>query len=110
MEDQDPALTALAGELSRRGVTAPEVGYELPGSGMWVAELAWPDHGVAVVLPAEFHGSTDDRDRCVDAYVAAGWHVREAADWDVSELSAMLTTAASRPDDRPGRTEKEPKG
>ncbi len=110
METEDPALLELAEELSRRGAAAPEVGHELEGPGMWVAELAWPDRGVAVVLPAQFHGSTDDRDRCVDAYHAAGWHVREAADWDVSELSAMLAGAGSGTGDGPGREEENTKG
>ncbi|MEU2947797.1 DEAD/DEAH box helicase [Nocardiopsis alba] len=110
MEVEDPALTELADELYQRGVTAPEVGHELEGSGMWIAELAWPDQGVAVVLPAQFHGSIDDHNRCLDAYTAAGWHVRQAADWDVSELSAMLTKAVARSEDRSGRDAKDTKG
>ena len=103
MEIEDPALTALAEELSRRSVPVPEVGHELDASGMWVAELAWPDQGVAVVLPAELQGGVEERDRCVDAYIAAGWHVREACDWNVTELVDLVTVTIDHPQEQPER-------
>ena len=100
VEVEDPALTALAEELSRHGVPVPEVGYELEAPGLWAAELAWPDQGVAVVLPAELQGGVDERDRCVAAYIAAGWHAREAVDWNVTDLVDLLTASTDRPQER----------
>ena len=70
---------------------------------MWVAELAWPDQGVAVVLPAELQGGVEERDRCVDAYTAAGWHVREACDWNVTELVDLVTVTIDHPQEQPER-------
>ncbi|MFV2197729.1 DEAD/DEAH box helicase [Nocardiopsis sp. LOL_012] len=89
MDPDEPGLAALAGKLADRGVPAPEVGYEL-GSGMWPAELAWPDHKVAVVLSARLHGNAADKERGEAAYAEDGWHVAEAAQWDVSELVSVL--------------------
>ncbi|QUX31731.1 DEAD/DEAH box helicase [Nocardiopsis akebiae] len=91
MEPDEPGLVTLAGELARRGVPAPEAGYELEGPGLWPAELAWPDRKVAVLLSAELIGNAEDRARGEEAYARAGWHVREANQWDVSELARILT-------------------
>ncbi|MET9779522.1 DEAD/DEAH box helicase [Nocardiopsis alba] len=98
MDPDEPGLEALAGELQRRGAPAPEVGYEL-GTGLWPAELAWPDHKVAVVLSAELIGNAEDKARGETAYIEAGWQVREADQWEVSELVRLLTTDAASIDD-----------
>jgi hypothetical protein len=89
MDPDEPGLTTLAGRLAERGVPAPEVGYELE-NGLWPSELAWPDHKVAVVLSAEIHGNPTDKERGEAAYAQEGWHVAEAAQWDVSELVRIL--------------------
>ncbi|MES0836696.1 DEAD/DEAH box helicase [Nocardiopsis tropica] len=89
MDPDEPGLESLAEGLRQRGAPAPEVGYEL-GKGMWPAELAWPARKVAVVLSEELMGNADDKARGEAAYAEAGWHVREADRWEVSELLRIL--------------------
>ena len=65
-----PETHALLAALSDRGTPAPEVGFELAGDRGAViaeAELAWPAHGIAVLLP--------DQETHAAAFTAAGWRV-----------------------------------
>ena len=65
-----PETHALLAKLSERGTPVPEVGFELTGDRGAViaeAELAWPAHGVAVLLP--------DQETPAAAFAAAGWQV-----------------------------------
>ena len=78
-----PETHALLAKLSARGTPAPEVGFELAGGRGAViaeAELAWPAHGVAVLLP--------DRETHAPAFTAAGWQVFESDDEDLDEALA----------------------
>ncbi|GAA1376679.1 DEAD/DEAH box helicase [Catellatospora chokoriensis] len=86
--DRDESgLELLVRDLLQRELPAPTVGYEL-GDQMWPAELAWPDHRIAVVL-AGSHDDPEvvDRDK---AYAAAGWQVRTAKQWTTDELAALI--------------------
>ncbi|WP_228454206.1 helicase-related protein [Streptomyces alkaliphilus] len=89
----EPGLAELAEELAARGTPAPVAGHELGAAG-WVAELAWPDHGVGVVLapvPGPDGGpDVEARDRDA-AYAAAGWRVAPATGWNARELAGLLT-------------------
>ncbi len=65
-----PEVQPLVAELSARAVAAPEVGFELAGAGGAVqaeAELAWPAHMVAVLLP--------DQDVHAAVFGELGWRV-----------------------------------
>ena len=65
-----PETHALLAKLRERGTPAPEVGFELTGDRGAViaeAELAWPAHGIAVLLP--------DQEAPAAAFAAAGWQV-----------------------------------
>ena len=66
----DPEVHGLLGALSSRGVPQPEVGFELldgRGAVLAEAELGWPAHQVAVLLP--------DQETQVPGFQQAGWRV-----------------------------------
>ncbi|WP_351222528.1 Zn-binding domain-containing protein [Streptomyces sp. NPDC002133] len=91
LDPDEPGLELLAVALASLGVPAPRDGYELDDRG-WMAELAWPDAKVGVVLahrPVDTEGDpeAEDRDR---AYAAAGWDVRPAGAWTARELAERL--------------------
>ncbi|KUO03960.1 DEAD/DEAH box helicase [Streptomyces caeruleatus] len=91
LDPDEPGLQLLAVSLATRGVPAPVDGFELDENG-WLAELAWPDRKVGVVLaPRSAQPEPDyeaqDRDR---AFAAAGWDVRPASDWTAEELAHRL--------------------
>ncbi|MFJ8078154.1 Zn-binding domain-containing protein [Streptomyces sp. NPDC096176] len=91
LDPDEPGLELLAVALASLGVPAPQDGYELDDRG-WMAELAWPDAKVGVVLthrPRATEGDpeAEDRDR---AFAAAGWEVRPAGGWTARELAARL--------------------
>ncbi|MFI9585372.1 DEAD/DEAH box helicase [Streptomyces sp. NPDC052236] len=88
LDPDEPGLELLAVALASFGAPAPRDGYELDDRG-WMAELAWPDAKVGVVLAHRpFGGEPDaeaeDRDR---AFAAAGWEVRPAGAWSAKELA-----------------------
>ncbi|MDQ0931334.1 DEAD/DEAH box helicase [Streptomyces turgidiscabies] len=92
-EGDEPALGDLAEALAERGdVPAPTVGWDTEGISRPI-ELAWPDRRVGVVL------AQDAQDA---AYMtqchAAGWQVRAAGEWDVTELAALTGGRAHSPD------------
>ncbi|WP_351232253.1 DEAD/DEAH box helicase [Streptomyces sp. NPDC002133] len=92
LDPDEPGLLALAEALAALGVPAPEDGYELDDHG-WLAELAWPDARIGVVLaPRPVEGADEDpeagdRDR---AFAAAGWRVQSAGAWTVEEIADLL--------------------
>lgn len=91
LDPDEPGLELLAVALASFGAPAPRDGYELDDRG-WMAELAWPDAKVGVVLaPKPVNGEPDaeaeDRDR---AFAAAGWEVRPAGAWSAKELADQL--------------------
>lgn len=100
LDPDEPDLLLLAAALASIGVPAPVDGFELDEHG-WMAELAWPDVKVGVVLP---HRPSDpdpdyeaeDRDR---AFAAAGWEVRPASDWTARDLAQRLGVQPSAPDE-----------
>jgi hypothetical protein len=103
IDPDEPGLAALAEALADRGnVPAPEVGYELDAHGGWMAELAWPDARVGVVLtPRPPDGQdtdpeAEDRDK---AFRAAGWDVRPATDWSADEIAGDLERRTDQEDD-----------
>ena len=70
--------------LSEEGASAPEVGFELVGRGGTVlgeAELAWPDHHVAVLM----EDSTDQ-----SIFESRGWRVLVAPTADLADSIADL--------------------
>ena len=80
-----PEMRSLLAKLSARGTPAPEVGFELAGDRGAViaeAELAWPAHGIAVLLP--------DQEAHAPAFTAAGWRVFESDDEDLGEAIASV--------------------
>ncbi|MCW6003759.1 DEAD/DEAH box helicase [Micromonospora sp. CPCC 205371] len=92
MDREESALETLVRSLVRRGAPPPVVGYEL-GDQAWPAELAWPEHRIAIVLAGSPDDpETADRDR---AYADLGWHVRTAREWTVEELTAELATTGA---------------
>ncbi|MEU6536854.1 Zn-binding domain-containing protein [Streptomyces sp. NPDC047000] len=112
LDPDEPGLAELAQALADAGVPAPEDGFELDDHG-WLAELAWPDARIGVVLaphavdegPDEPDHEARDRDR---AFAAAGWEVRPAAEWDAGELAARIRSEENKKDEReengePGR-------
>ncbi|MFF4664212.1 DEAD/DEAH box helicase [Streptomyces sp. NPDC001282] len=81
----DPDVAKFAEQLAARGdVPVGRTGWDIDGVPRTV-ELAWPDHGIGVVL-GEDAEDTEYMARCA----AAGWHVRAPAEWDVDELARML--------------------
>ena len=65
-----PGVQGLLEELSEHGAPVPEVGFELVGTEGAIlaqAELAWPEHEVAVLV-------ADDEEQCA-AFERAGWQV-----------------------------------
>ena len=80
-----PETHALLAALSERGTPAPEIGFELAGDRGAViaeAELAWPAHGVAVLLP--------DQEAYAAAFTSAGWRVFKSDDRDIREAIASV--------------------
>jgi DEAD/DEAH box helicase domain-containing protein len=79
----DREVHGLLGELSARGAPVPEVGFELldtRGAVLAEAELGWPAHEIAVLLP--------DQTAHVAAFERAGWRVFTSGTGDVAELLA----------------------
>ncbi|MFI1069897.1 DEAD/DEAH box helicase [Streptomyces puniciscabiei] len=98
LDPDEPGLQLLAVSLATRGVPAPVDGFELDEHG-WMAELAWPDRRIGVVLAPrtdqpEPDYEAQDRDR---AFGAAGWDVRPATDWTAEELARLLAAPPSPP-------------
>ncbi len=79
----DPAVHGLLEELSACGTPVPEVGFELldsRGAVLAEAELGWPAHEVAVLLPEQtVH---------VSAFERAGWRVFGSGTGDVAAVAA----------------------
>jgi hypothetical protein len=89
----ESGLESLVRGLVARGAPVPVHGYELGNAG-WPAELAWPEHRVAVVLSGDTEDhEIADRDR---AYRAGGWDARTAQQWDVDDLVKMITRGETR--------------
>ena len=83
-----PEVHGLLGELSTRGVPVPEVGFELldtRGAVLAEAELGWPAHEIAVLLPAQDVHVTD--------FQGAGWRVFKSS---ASDLAEAVTNAFPR--------------
>ena len=81
-----PEVQVLVHELAQRGVPGPEpdqIGYEL-GEAAWLAEIAWPVRGAAIIAPGPEAGD------CIEAYRAADWDARLPGDWPVDELAALI--------------------
>ncbi|MGW2293129.1 DEAD/DEAH box helicase [Streptomyces violaceorubidus] len=92
LDPEEPGLTELAHALADAAVPSPQDGYELDGHG-WQAELAWPVARIGVVLGSRPDGDEPDheaQDRD-EAFSAAGWTVRTAAEWDRAAMIALLT-------------------
>jgi hypothetical protein len=91
VDTEIPGLLSLVHALADRGVPVPEVGFEL-GDQAWVAELAWPEQRVAVVvdLSSIDHTRTEEQRRRDAAFAADGWQVRKVSDWSVDSLSERL--------------------
>ncbi|MET9509344.1 DEAD/DEAH box helicase [Streptomyces flavidovirens] len=91
LDPDEPGLSELAQDLAMLGVPVPAAGYELDDRG-WMAELAWPGARIGIVTaprPAsdEPDYEAEDRDK---AFATAGWEVRPAPAWTVTELSEVL--------------------
>jgi replicative superfamily II helicase len=98
LDPEESGLLLLAVSLVSRGVPAPVDGYELDEHG-WMAELAWPNCKVGVVLAPRPVGpepdyEAEDRDR---AFATAGWDVRPASDWTAEELAQRIGMQPSTP-------------
>ncbi|MEB8339440.1 DEAD/DEAH box helicase [Streptomyces endophyticus] len=96
LDPEEPGLQELAAELAARRVAAPIDGFELNTHG-WMAELAWPDAKVGVVLAHRLDGlepdyEAADRDQ---AFAAAGWDVRPPGAWSAQALEDRLTAQLS---------------
>jgi replicative superfamily II helicase len=95
LEDQDEALANLARALAEQGKRIPVFGYELGDSG-WPADFAWSQSDIRIAVVAAPDGAEDEEARRRDeAYLAAGWRVRTAADWNrhLESLLAVLPDA-----------------
>ncbi|WP_432746123.1 DEAD/DEAH box helicase [Streptomyces sp. JH002] len=99
----EPELAELADRLAAAGKKAPVCGHEL-GSGHWLAEFAWEEHGLKVaVVPGGHHGPGAEGDQEAErrdaAYAAAGWTVRTAAGWleHFESMIALLPDAPQKP-------------
>jgi len=106
LDEDDSALLALAHSLATRGAPAPEVGYEL-GAGGYLAEMAWREHRVAVVLAP--HGDGDlEAARRDAAYTEAGWTVRTVEQWreQLEKLIAKVTEPAAEGPAKPEGAER----
>ncbi|MFF3686208.1 DEAD/DEAH box helicase [Streptomyces sp. NPDC002187] len=91
LDPDEPGLELLAVALASLGIPAPQDGYELDDRG-WMAELAWPEAKIGVVLAHQPVGDdadaeAEDRDR---AFAAAGWEVRPAGAWTAKEIADRL--------------------
>ncbi|MGA5648501.1 DEAD/DEAH box helicase [Streptomyces seoulensis] len=92
LDPDEPGLVPLAEALAGLGVPVPEDGWELDDRG-WMAELAWRDARVGVVLAPRPIEGTDDDPEAVDrdrAFAAAGWRVRTAAAWRAEQIADLL--------------------
>ncbi|WTW98452.1 DEAD/DEAH box helicase [Streptomycetaceae bacterium NBC_01309] len=102
--EDDADTHVLAHILADAGAAAAIPGHEL-GTAGWLAELAWPDRLIAVVLPPD--GDEDDEARRRDeAYREKGWQVRTASEWaaDLDGLLAALGVPRVTGADRDGRS------
>lgn len=91
LDPDEPGLQLLAVALASMEAPAPVDGFELDDRG-WMAELAWPDPKVGVVLAPRPIGSEPDyeaQDRDA-AFASAGWDVRPASAWTARELAERL--------------------
>ncbi|WP_260868351.1 hypothetical protein [Streptomyces sp. SLBN-134] len=107
LDPEEPGLAALAHALAAAAVPVPRDGYELDGHG-WQADLAWPDALIGVVRAPRPAGDEPDYEAedQARAFMAAGWTVRTAADWDSAELIARL---GGRAPDKNTTSDGEPK-
>lgn len=106
LDPDEPGLQLLAVALAALGTPAPRDGYELNDHG-WMAELAWPEAKVGVVLAHRPIGDEPDQeaeDRDL-AFVTAGWDVRPAVGWTAKDLAARCGTPAEGAPGRDGRHE-----
>jgi hypothetical protein len=91
---EESGMDTLLRGLAAKGVPAPVSGYELNDDG-WQADLAWPQHRVAVVLAPNAGAAADieahDRDA---AFAAAGWDARPVKAWNIEELAAIVAEGA----------------
>ena len=88
VELADPEVHLLLGELSARGAPVPEVGFELldtRGAVLAEAELGWPAHEIAVLLP--------DQDVHVAEFQRARWRVFPSS---ASDFAEAVTNAFPR--------------
>ncbi|MFD0902095.1 DEAD/DEAH box helicase [Actinomadura sediminis] len=84
IDPDEPGLAAFVRGLAAAGIPSPPdsgIGYEL-GEQAWQAEVAWPDHKVAIVLA----GDGEEARRRDIAYAEAGWDVRSVHGWTREEL------------------------
>ncbi|MET7423598.1 DEAD/DEAH box helicase [Dactylosporangium sp. NPDC005555] len=96
--DDDPELLLLSELLADRGKQAPVFGYEL-GSSRWLADLGWDGRDVKVAVVSRRHTTPSDEERRRDeAFTAAGWTVRTAAEWleRIDELISRLPDLEGR--------------
>ena len=85
-----PEVHLLLGELSARGAPVPEVGFELldtRGAVLAEAELGWPAHEIAVLLP--------DQKAHVAAFERARWRVFTSEADDLAESVAATLAGES---------------
>jgi replicative superfamily II helicase len=99
LDQDEPGLASLARTLAERGIPAPEGGYEL-GFGGYLAEMAWHDYRLAIVLtphgPADLEAAKRDA-----AYTDAGWTVYTAAEGH-AHLQTLVTRLNPTPTDSEG--------
>ncbi|WP_328637759.1 DEAD/DEAH box helicase [Streptomyces canus] len=102
LDPDEPGLQLLAVALASMAAPVPVAGFELDDRG-WMAELAWPDRRIAVVLAPRPVGSDPDyeaQDRDA-AFATAEWDVRPASEWTAGDLAERL--AAQPQPYAPGR-------
>ncbi len=87
----DREVHGLLGELSARGAPVPEVGFELlnpRGAVLAEAELGWPAHEVAMLLPIQ------ETQR--DTFERAGWQVFMPGSGDLADAVANALAGDNR--------------
>ena len=87
-----PEVHDLLRELSVRGAPVPEVGFELVGTGGAIlaeAELAWPEHEIAVLLA--------DHVEQVAAFEQAGWRVFMTGAGDLAQVLTNVFAGGTVP-------------
>ncbi len=87
-DEPEEELMALARALAKHGKQAPVFGHEL-GSGHWQIDFGWPTARVGAREISTVDAGSDAHRRD-QAYDAAGWTVRTAADW-LADLDTLLT-------------------